>query len=157
MTTAKSPQRTYQPGELTWAQRSSLDIASYLERHPLVAQDPHAEAVLLQCAALVWEKRVGSPVWASLSVSELFRRLKIDQAFYPDPTLVLAYYEVLHTFIAWLTEAHRISAHTCDTLLDDLAREKTPLVDDARKVLRARREARERKGAWHEVLKTMGP
>ncbi len=157
MTSVNHDHRTYHPGELTWAQRSSLDIASFLERHRLVAQDPHAETVLLQCAGLVWEKRVGAPRWSSLSVRELFRRLKIDQAFYPDPALVLAYYEVLHAFIAWLTETQRISPHTCDKLLDELARERSPLVDDARRVLRTRREAEKRQGAWHEVLKTMGP
>ena len=92
MTSPNHAHRTYHPGELTWAQRSSLDIASFLERHRLVAQDPHAETVLLACAGLVWERRVGPPLWASLSVSELFRRLRIDQKFYPDPALVLAYY-----------------------------------------------------------------
>lgn len=148
--------RPYQPGELAWAERSSGDIATFLKRHPLVARDPHAETVLLQCALLAWEMRWGAPSWASLPIHELFRRLRIDQAFYPDPALVLAHYEVLHSFIAWLVQEARIADDACNQMLDALTQEKTPLVDDARRLLRARREALERKGAWHVVLKTMG-
>lgn len=148
--------RTYQPGELAWAERSSADISAFLKRHPLVARDPHAETVLLQSALVVWEQRQGQPSWASLPISEIFRRLRIDQEFYPDPALVLAYYEVLHAFVAWLVQDARIDDRTCNLLLDALVLEKKPMVDEARRVLRARREALDRKGAWHEVLKTMG-
>ncbi|MFT3926779.1 MAG: hypothetical protein QM778_29815 [Myxococcales bacterium] len=152
-----SSQRSYQPGELAWAERSSADIVRFLERHPVVAQDAHAELVLLESASALWELRPGAPSWAALPIHAIFRRLSIDQAYFPNPALVLAHYEVLHAFVAWLVKQHLIRLSEGDLLADQLMQAKTPLVDDARRLLRARREALERQGAWHEVLKTMGP
>jgi hypothetical protein len=153
MKTVASPSRSYQSGELAWGARASETITRFLRRTPLASRDANAELVLLNAAALVWEHRVGLPAWGQLPVAELFRRLEIQQAYFPDPALVLASYEVLHVFVSWLCQEKLVTRERADLLVEALEHAKVPLVEEARRVLR--RRAREPKGSWHEVLKTM--
>lgn len=139
-----------------WTKRATYDISEFLRTSPLVAKNPHAQTTLHTAAMLVWEGHRSDPSWSALPISELFRRLRVEQEFLVDPEKVVATYEILHMFVPWLLETQRISARTSDQVVDALMDAKVPLVDDARKLLRARRAALERHGVWHEILRTMG-
>jgi hypothetical protein len=154
--------RTYQPGERDWSERASAHIALFFVNQPLVAEQDYVEFVLLSCADLAWELRdearggkPGHARWSALSVTELFRRLAVQHEFFPQPELVVTFYEVLQIFLPWLAEQHLISRASWERLSAELALAKAPLVDDARRVLRARRRGEERQGCWYEVLKTL--
>jgi hypothetical protein len=150
-----SPTRTYQPGELAWAARSSEIITRFLRKNSIAARDPNAELVLLSAAGLLWERRQGSPAWGQVPIAELFRRLAVQQEYFADPALVLAFYEVLHVFVSWLCTERLITEQRCDAMVEALESVKVPLVEDARRLLLARRRAQEKQGVWSEVLKTM--
>lgn len=136
--------------------QAQADIAAFLRENVLVARTPFATSLLFDAAALAYEGQMAQPCWAGLSVELLFKRLRVEQAFFPAPEKVVAYYEVLHLFVPFLVEHGLVDDDAGDSFLDALAHAKVPLVDAARKVLRTRRAALERHGAWHEVLRTMG-
>lgn len=147
--------RMFRPGERSWNERASAHITNFLEHNRIAAREEHAELALLNCAELIWELCPTEPRWSALCVDTLFRRLRVQHDFFPQPGLVVTHYDLLHLFLPWLARQHLIAKDTCERLVSELLALKTPFVDEARHQLRLREAAHRRQGTWHEVLKTM--
>lgn len=125
-----------------WMQRASRDGQSFIARHGHALSDPSLAAwVLEECAELAWERdQVGG--WEALRVAELWLRLGSMHRFFPQPRLVVAYYETLRAFFPWLALHGRLARERGVHMLDELERAGTPMLERAREQLRQRSNVR---------------
>ncbi len=150
------PQPDTTPGEDAFHERAHSDVQAFLRANPLVARTPHSAPILQALAMLVWERGRARAGWSELSISEFFRRLRVEQSFVVTPEKVVTSYDILHFFVPWLLETQRIGPGAADRLWEELLCARKPLVAEAQRLLRLRKAGLTRHGAWHEVLKTMG-
>ncbi|MDB4989061.1 MAG: hypothetical protein JWN04_4239 [Myxococcaceae bacterium] len=128
-----------------WYTLADRDLRLFLLRQGHLLADPSlAHWVVEMCAELAWESRAGSADWSALSVGEVWQRLANLHRFFPQPRLVVAFYETLHMFLPWLTTQGRLERHTCLAMLDRLDRVRSPMLERAREQLALRLKFRER-------------
>lgn len=128
-----------------WLARAARDGRQFLQRHGHLLSDPSlTEWVTEQCAELAWEARDGEPRWAALRIADVWLRLGNLHRFFPQPRLVVAFYETLRAFLPWLTVRGELEREPCARMLEQLEFVRSPLLERAREQLALRHRFRER-------------
>jgi hypothetical protein len=128
-----------------WYARADHDARLFLLRHGHLLADPSlAHWVVEQCAELVWEWRRGAPDWSALRVGEVWLRLSNLHRFFPQPRLVVAFYETLHVFLPWLSSQAQLERASCHSMLEQLEAVRSPMLERAREQLVQRHRFRQR-------------
>jgi hypothetical protein len=128
-----------------WYTRAEREGRQFLLQHGHALSDPSlANWVVEQCAELAWEARDGAPSWSALRVGDVWIRLGNLHRFFPQPRLVIAFYETLRAFLPWLSARRELPRELCVRMLDQLEFVRSPLLERAREQLALRHRYRER-------------
>lgn len=128
-----------------WYAESEREARQFLARAGHLLADPSlAHWVVEQCAELVWQWRSGPPAWSALRVGEVWLRLANLHRFFPQPRLVVAFYETLSHFLPWLVRAGRLDHSLSLAMLDQLERVRSPMLERAQDQLAVRHRMRAR-------------
>jgi len=131
--------------QYAWFERALRCSRQFLLRHGNTLSDPSlADWVVEQCAELAWETREGTPQWSSLRVRELWLRLGNLHRFFPQPRLVVAFYDTLRVFLPWLVARGELSRESCLRMLEELELVRSPMLERAREQLALRQRDRSR-------------
>jgi hypothetical protein len=130
-----------------WLARAERDGHHFLQRHGHLLSDPSlAGWVSEQCAELAWEARDGEPGWSALRITDVWLRLGNLHRFFPQPRLVVAFYETLRAFLPWLSSRGELDRELCGRMLEQLELVRSPMLERAREQLLLRTRFRERQG-----------
>lgn len=128
-----------------WYAQSDREAHQFLARCGHLLADPSlAHWVVEQCAELVWQGRSGAPAWSGLRVSDVWLRLANLHRFFPQPRLVVAFYETLRHFLPWLASEGRLERCLSIAMLDQLERVRSPMLERAHDLLATRHRGRAR-------------
>jgi hypothetical protein len=123
----------------TWLARAERDAQSFVARHGHSLPDPSlASWVIEECAERAWDPAARLGAWDQLRVAELWLRLGNMHRFFPQPRLVLAYYDTLRAFLPWLVVQGRLTRDHGARMLDEHERASGPMLERARDALRER-------------------
>ena len=122
-----------------WFARVDRELRSFLARHGHALSDPSlAHWVIEECAELAWTARPDQPGWDALRVAASWHRLSHLHRFFPQPRLVVAFYETLRAFLPWLMQHGRLERGACLAMLQQLELVRSPLLEQARAQLERR-------------------
>ena len=128
-----------------WYAQSDREARQFLARSGHLLSDPSLDHwVVEQCAELVWQWRSGPPAWSVLRVGDVWLRLANLHRFFPQPRLVVAFYETLSHFLPWLASAGRLERSLSLAMLDQLERVRSPMLERAHDQLATRHRFRAR-------------
>jgi hypothetical protein len=129
----------------SWYAQAERDARLFLLRCGHQLSDPSlTHWVVEQCAELAWHWRAGRPAWSALRVGEVWLRLANLHRFFPQPRLVVAFYDTLLAFLPWLASQGRLDHTACRAMLEQLERAREPMLERAREQLAARHRFRQR-------------
>ncbi|MEY4512095.1 MAG: hypothetical protein RLZZ450_4217 [Pseudomonadota bacterium] len=132
-----------------WLARAEREGRQFLSRYGHLLSDPSlAEWVTEHCAELVWEARDGEPAWAALRITDVWLRLGNLHRFFPQPRLVVAFYETLRAFLPWLSARGELEREQCSRMLEQLEFVRSPMLERAREQLALRHRFRDRQRRW---------
>jgi hypothetical protein len=124
---------------VAWLALAQRDARAFVARHGHVLSDPSlASWVIEECAERAWDPTVRAGAWEQLRVTELWIRLGNMHRFFPQPRLVVAYYDTLRTFLPWLATQGRLARERGVKMLEEHEHAGGPLLERARDTLRAR-------------------
>ncbi|MET0284341.1 MAG: hypothetical protein ABW352_07720 [Polyangiales bacterium] len=124
---------------VAWLALAQRDARGFVARHGHVLSDPSlANWVLEECAERAWDPVARAGSWELLRVTELWLRLANMHRFFPQPRLVIAYYDTLRLFLPWLVTQGRLPRERGVPMLEEHERAAEPLLERARDTLRAR-------------------
>ena len=130
-----------------WYAQSDREARQFLARSGHLLSDPSlAHWVVEQCAELAWQWRSGPPAWSVLRIDDVWLRLANLHRFFPQPRLVIAFYETLRHFLPWLAAEGRLERNVSLAMLDQLERVRSPMLERAHDLLAARHRPRARHG-----------
>jgi len=119
-----------------WFARAERTSQQFVRRHGNALSDPSlADWVVEQCAELAWESRSGAPQWSALRIAELWLRLANLHRFFPQPRLVVAFYDTLRAFLPWLTTQGQLEREACIAMIEQLEVVRSPMLEKAREQL----------------------
>lgn len=122
-----------QDRQQAWFAQAERTARQFVRRHGHALSDPSlADWVVEQCAELAWEAREGAPRWSSLRVGELWLRLANLHRFFPQPRLVVAFYDTLRAFLPWLASQGLLEREACLQMIDQLEFVRSPMLERAR-------------------------
>lgn len=128
----------------SWTARAERDARAFVARHGHALSDPSlAGWVIEECAELAWDAapREERGHWTSLRVGELWLRLANMHRFFPQPRLVIAYYETLRAFLPWLAMRGLLAREPAARMLEELERVGASMLEHAREQLASRQRA----------------
>lgn len=124
---------------VAWLATAERDARGFVARHGHALSDPSlASWVIEECAERAWDLRTRTGAWEQLRIAELWLRLRNMHRFFPQPRLVLAYYDTLRAFVPWLVVQGRLSRSHGARMLEEHERTAAPLLERARGALRGR-------------------
>lgn len=127
----------------TWLTAAERDARAFVVRHGHALADPSlAGWVLEECAERAFDDAARRGAWEQLRITELWLRLGNMHRFFPQPRLVIAYYDTLGAFIPWLTTRGQLSRAREANMLVELEHGGAPLLERARDALRERQARR---------------
>jgi hypothetical protein len=128
----------------SWTACADRDARAFITRHGHALSDPSLAAwVIEECAELAWDaapaEQRGS--WSSLRLPKLWLRISNMHRFFPQPRLVIAYYDTLRVFLPWLSMRGLLEREHAVRMLEELDRVGLSMLERAREQLVARHRA----------------
>jgi hypothetical protein len=124
---------------LAWLTQAERDARGFVARHGHALSDPSlAGWVIEECADRAWDPVARAGAWQQLRVAELWLRLGNLHRFFPQPRLVVAYYDTLRAFLPWLVLQGRLTREHGARMLQEHERAGEPMIERARDTLRER-------------------
>jgi hypothetical protein len=126
-----------------WIATAERDARGFIMRHGHALADPSlASWVIEECAERAFRNCERRGAWELLGVTELWLRLGNMHRFFPQPRLVIAYYDTLRAFLPWLVMQGRLSRDHGSRMLHEHESSAAPLLERALELLKQRQISR---------------